>query len=195
MDLYKVLGVSRSASQDEVKKAFRKLALECHPDRNTSGSKASADQAEQRFRAVSEAYEVLGDANKRDLYNRGQAGGYSRSAAGNWNSATSQQYYSPPRARSGWANYRYQQQKQSGVSRNLSAMLRGMTRVDGYFHLLLAGALVGGLLFMNTAGESMWNSMNKGKLFKDIPRHDKVPITKPPTAKSQESQPTVKTSA
>jgi len=50
----------------------------------------------------------------------------------------------------------------TGVSRNLSAMLRGMTRVDGYFHLLLAGALVGGLLFMNTAGESMWNSMNKG---------------------------------
>ncbi len=49
-----------------------------------------------------------------------------------------------------------------GFSRNLSAMLRGMTRVDGYFHLLLAGALVGGLLFMNTAGESMWNSMNKG---------------------------------
>ncbi|KAL0035293.1 hypothetical protein WJX79_010674 [Trebouxia sp. C0005] len=178
MDLYKVLGVPRSASQDEVKKAFRKLALECHPDRNTGGSKASADHAEQRFRAVSEAYEVLGDANKRDLYNRGQAGGYPRSSAGNWNSATSQQYYSPPRARSGWANYRYQQQKQSGVSRNLSAMLRGMTRVDGYFHLLLAGALVGGLLFMNTAGESMWNSMNKGKLFKDIPRRDKVPITK-----------------
>ncbi len=50
----------------------------------------------------------------------------------------------------------------AGFSRNLSAMLRGMTRVDGYFHLLLAGALVGGLLFMNTAGESMWNSMNKG---------------------------------
>ncbi len=50
----------------------------------------------------------------------------------------------------------------AGFSRNLSAMLRGMTRVDGYFHLLLAGALVGGLLFMNTAGESMWNNMNKG---------------------------------
>ena len=50
----------------------------------------------------------------------------------------------------------------AGFSRSLSAMLRGMTRVDGYFHLLLAGALVGGLLFMNTAGESMWNSMNKG---------------------------------
>lgn len=195
MDLYRVLGVSRNASQDDVKKAFRKLALECHPDRNTGGSKASADHAEQRFRAVSEAYEVLGNANKRDMYNRGQAGGYPRSSAGNWNSATSQQYYSPTRARAGWANYRYQQQKQSGFSRSLSAMLRGMTRVDGYFHLLLAGALVGGLLFMNTAGESMWNSMNKGKLFKDIPCQDKVPVTKPPTAKSQEPQPSIRTSA
>ena len=49
--------------------------------------------------------------NKRDLYNRGQASGYPRQTAGSWNSATSQQYYASPRARSGWANFRYQQQK------------------------------------------------------------------------------------
>jgi len=55
------------------------------------------------------------------MYNRGQAGGYTRSSAGNWNSATSQQYYSPPRARSGWANYRYQQQKQSGATSQVSS--------------------------------------------------------------------------
>ena len=48
------------------------------------------------------------------------------------------------------------------MSAHLSAFLRGMTRYDAYFHMLLAGALVGGLLFMNTAGESAWNSLNKG---------------------------------
>ena len=48
------------------------------------------------------------------------------------------------------------------MSGHLSAFLRGMTRYDAYFHLLLGGALVGGLLFMNTAGETLWNSRNKG---------------------------------
>lgn len=192
MDLYKVLGVSRHASQDEVKKAFRKLALECHPDRNAGGSKASAEQAEQRFRAVSEAYEVLGDVNKRDLYNRGQANGYARQTAGNWNSATSQQYYASPRARSGWANFRYQQQKrkQAGMPGAFASILRNMTRVDTYFHLLLAGSLVGGLLLMNTAGESMWNSVNKGKLFKDLPETQQP--FKPKAKPRKDSKPSAK---
>lgn len=53
----------------------------------------------------------------------------------------------------------------AGMSRSFSVLLRGMTRYDAYFHLLLAGALVGGLLFMNTAGEAVWNSLNKGVRF------------------------------
>lgn len=184
MDLYKVLGVSRHASQEEVKKAYRKLALQCHPDRNSSGSRASADQAESRFRAVSEAYEVLGNENKRDMYNKRQVSGYPHSP-GTQNAATNQQYYSPPKPRSGWSNYRYQQQKQSGMSGHLSAFLRGMTKHDGYFHMLLAGTLVGGMLFMATAGETMWNSLNKGKLFKDLPIKTGLPEKKAASSKSQ----------
>lgn len=185
MDLYKVLGVARHASQDEVKKAFRKLALECHPDRNAGGSKASAEQAAKRFQAVSEAYEVLGNEGKRDLYNKGQASSYSRS--GQTASGTSQQYYSAPRARSGWANYRYQQQRRpTSISANLAAFLRGMTKYDGYFHLLMGGALVGGILFMGTAGEAMWNTINKGKLFKDLPPNE-IPARKKATPKAVQS--------
>lgn len=62
-DYYKTLGVSRSASQDEIKKSFRKLARENHPDRN-KGDKG----AEERFKEISEAYEVLGDEEKRKKY-------------------------------------------------------------------------------------------------------------------------------
>ncbi|MBO0870861.1 MAG: molecular chaperone DnaJ [Micromonosporaceae bacterium] len=62
-DFYAVLGVSRSASTDDIKKAYRKAARESHPDRNP-GDRA----AEQRFKAISEAYDVLSDERKRKEY-------------------------------------------------------------------------------------------------------------------------------
>lgn len=61
-DYYKVLGLSRSASADEIKKAYRRLAREFHPDKNADKS------AEDRFKDVSEAYEVLSDPDKRRAY-------------------------------------------------------------------------------------------------------------------------------
>ncbi|MDJ0726678.1 MAG: DnaJ C-terminal domain-containing protein [Prochloraceae cyanobacterium] len=64
-DYYSILGVSKTASAEEIKKSFRKLALKYHPDRNP-GNK----QAEARFKEISEAYEVLGDAEKRKKYDR-----------------------------------------------------------------------------------------------------------------------------
>jgi molecular chaperone DnaJ len=64
-DYYEVLGVSRQASEEEIKKAYRKMALQYHPDRNR-GDK----EAEVRFKDAAEAYEVLHDPQKRDLYNR-----------------------------------------------------------------------------------------------------------------------------
>ena len=65
-DYYEVLGVSRGASADEVKQAFRRLALKYHPDRNSSNKQ----EAEERFKEISEAYEVLGDAQKRTTYDQ-----------------------------------------------------------------------------------------------------------------------------
>lgn len=61
-DYYKVLGVSRSASADEIKRAYRKLARQYHPDRN------KAKGAEDKFKNVNEAHEVLGNAEKRKAY-------------------------------------------------------------------------------------------------------------------------------
>jgi molecular chaperone DnaJ len=62
-DYYSVLGVERSASQEEIKKAYRKLSMEHHPDRN-SGNKASED----KFKEINEAYSTLSDVNKRREY-------------------------------------------------------------------------------------------------------------------------------
>jgi len=75
-DYYEILGVSRTASGDEIKKAYRRLALTYHPDRNPDDP-----EAEQKFKEVSDAYSVLSDQEKRAIYDRygheglkGQAG-------------------------------------------------------------------------------------------------------------------------
>lgn len=64
-DYYEVLGVTRNSSEDAIKKAYRKLALQYHPDRNPDNA-----EAEERFKEASEAYGVLQDPEKRELYDR-----------------------------------------------------------------------------------------------------------------------------
>src|SRR5438045_4365791 len=69
-DYYEILGVNKTASADEIKKAYRKVAMQFHPDRNP-GDKG----AEEKFKEAAEAYEVLSDADKRSQYDRfGHAG-------------------------------------------------------------------------------------------------------------------------
>jgi molecular chaperone DnaJ len=65
-DYYKALGVTKKASQDEIKKAYRKLARQYHPDRNPGD-----ERAENRFKEIQQAYDVLGDTDKRKQYDRG----------------------------------------------------------------------------------------------------------------------------
>src|SRR5690349_4939025 len=64
-DFYAVLGVSASATQDEIKKQYRKLAARYHPDKNPNDPKAA-----DRFKEISEAYQVLGDAERRKQYDQ-----------------------------------------------------------------------------------------------------------------------------
>ena len=63
-DYYSILGISKNASDDEIKKAYRKLALKFHPDKNKS------PEAEEKFKLIAEAYEVLSDKKKRDIYDQ-----------------------------------------------------------------------------------------------------------------------------
>jgi molecular chaperone DnaJ len=79
-DFYEVLGVNRDASEDDIKKAYRKLAMKHHPDRN-QGEDAKA--SEEKFKEVKEAYEILSDASKRAAYDRFGHAGVDPSAGGN----------------------------------------------------------------------------------------------------------------
>lgn len=79
-DYYEVLGVSKNASEADIKKAYRRLAMKHHPDRNSGGQ---AEEAEKSFKEAKEAYEILSDAQKRAAYDQfGHAGVDPRMGAG-----------------------------------------------------------------------------------------------------------------
>lgn len=95
-DYYSVLGISRTATQEEIKKAYRNLAFKYHPDRNP-GDK----DAEEKFKKISEAYNILGDEKKRAEYDRfgSASSGYSTENSYSQNSYQNyyqQQSYSDP---------------------------------------------------------------------------------------------------
>ena len=82
-DYYKILGLERNASEDEVRKAYRKLAMQYHPDRNPNDK-----QAEERFKEINEAYQVLNDPKKRahyDKFGNDYANWQGRGAPGDFN--------------------------------------------------------------------------------------------------------------
>ena len=72
-DYYEVLGVNKDASESEIKKAYRKLAVKHHPDKNPEDS-----EAEEKFKEIGEAYEVLMDDQKRAAYDRYGHGAFSQ---------------------------------------------------------------------------------------------------------------------
>lgn len=77
MDLYGILGIEKNASKDEIKKAYRKLAMKYHPDRNSGDT-----EAEKKFKEVNEAYSTLSDDSKRQQYDMFGSTGW---ATGGWN--------------------------------------------------------------------------------------------------------------
>lgn len=114
-DLYKILGVPRSASAEEIKKAYREAAFKYHPDRNAGDS-----IAEDKFKKISAAYSVLGDETKRAEYDRyGSADEYARAASyTRQNGQTGQAYAQDPFGADFWTWYEQAMNAQRDRSSN-----------------------------------------------------------------------------
>ena len=85
-DYYEVLGVQKNATDDELKKAYRKLAIKYHPDRQQGKSDEEKKAAEEKFKEAAEAYDVLSNKDKRARYDQfgfaGAQGGFGGGGAG-----------------------------------------------------------------------------------------------------------------
>lgn len=87
-DYYSILGISKNATQDEIKKAYRNLAFKYHPDRNPDDK-----QAEEKFKKISEAYDTLGDEKKRAEYDKFGSAGTSYNSENSYYQNSYQNYY------------------------------------------------------------------------------------------------------
>lgn len=87
-DYYSILGISKNATQEEIKKAYRNLAFKYHPDRNPDDKRA-----EEKFKKISEAYDTLGDEKKRAEYDRFGSAGTSYNSENSYYQNSYQNYY------------------------------------------------------------------------------------------------------
>ncbi|XP_058205750.1 chaperone protein dnaJ 72 isoform X1 [Rhododendron vialii] len=162
MDHYKALGLSRSASKEEIKQAFRKLAMQYHPDKHSHSPKPVRDNATLRFKLVSEAYEVLIDDRKRADYNL-------RSYNNNNNNYN---YNNNNNGRRSNPSYGYGYDYRSGPKSRYS-FYRGYY-YDGFLtprsillNLAFTGVVLGGIVIIESSRDALWKLQNPGKSFED----------------------------
>eukprot|EP00995_Heteronema_vittatum_P005451 NODE_1857_length_877_cov_550.287440_g916_i2.p1 GENE.NODE_1857_length_877_cov_550.287440_g916_i2~~NODE_1857_length_877_cov_550.287440_g916_i2.p1 ORF type:complete len:281 (-),score=83.10 NODE_1857_length_877_cov_550.287440_g916_i2:35-850(-) len=100
-DHYKLLGVEQASSADDIKKAYRTLALKYHPDKCAADTPAQKAEAERKFKEVNEAYAILSDATKRQDYDRQSGVGASCGPSAAYYSSANHYYDMPPGYRGG----------------------------------------------------------------------------------------------
>ncbi|XP_073062266.1 chaperone protein dnaJ 72-like [Primulina eburnea] len=166
MDHYQVLGLRKSASKEEIKQAFRNLAMQFHPDKHSQSSQHSRDSATFKFKQISEAYETLIDDRKRADYN------ISRSAYGAAQNKRYDYAYDRGAARNSYGNaYGYSGSASKGAGDFTFAKfemgLRYLTTRSFLLNATFAGILLSGLYIVDTGGETLWKMHNPGKSFEE----------------------------
>lgn len=171
MDYYKVLGLRRDATKDEIKASYRKMALKFHPDRHAKASKAVQDDALRQFKMVSEAYDVLSDDKKRAAYSKAGSCYGNRSNYGegyNTHRSTYSGGYST--YRSGYNTY---QRSTRGPTYSYNwgfgfgSPRLYFSSMDFLIHAVLVGVLAGGLFVADATGKAIWQRNNKGRSFEE----------------------------
>ncbi|KAK6127127.1 hypothetical protein DH2020_039138 [Rehmannia glutinosa] len=172
MDHYKVLGVHKNASKDEIKQAFRELAMKFHPDKHSQSSEHLRDSATHKFKQLSEAYETLTDDRKRAEYNlKRNAYGYGAHQSKNYN-------YNYGRG-GGGAGYTYsnpygygysesaRRSGGDGIYTKFEIGLRYLTTKSFLLNATFVGVLLGGMYIIDASGKALWEMRNPGKSFEE----------------------------
>ncbi|CAH2058576.1 unnamed protein product [Thlaspi arvense] len=165
VDHYQVLGVTRNATKQEVKDAFRRLAVKYHPDKHAQSPEHVRQNATVRFKIVSEAYEVLNDDRKRASYNAVSDSDCFRRTGGS--------YSSNPYGNRGGGAYGYgygysaRNRQASGFSSGVDSAFRYLTTRAFLLNLALAGGLYFAFTAIDTSGETLWKMRNSGKSFEE----------------------------
>lgn len=166
MDHYETLGLSRIATKEEIKEAFRRSALNFHPDRHAQASDAVKQRAILRFKQASEAYEVLVDDRKRADYDLSHRHG---KGFGGWSSRASHAAsagHSAP-AYGGGGGYPRRPTGVGGSVYNVENLLKFITMRGFLMSLTFASLLIGGAIAVERSVDSLWKYNNTGKSFED----------------------------
>ncbi|CAN7138097.1 unnamed protein product [Brassica rapa subsp. narinosa] len=163
VDHYQVLGVTRNATKQEVKEAFRRLAVKYHPDKHAQSPDHVRLNATVRFKLVSEAYEVLNDDRKRASYNAVSDSDCFRRTGGTYSNPYGNRYgygygygYSSRNSRQG-----------SSFSSAFESTFRYLTTRAFLLNLALAGGMYFAFTAINSSGETLWKMRNSGKSFEE----------------------------
>lgn len=178
MDYYKVLGIGRDASKEEIKAAFRRQALDCHPDKHTHSPNSVRVSATHRFKLISEAYDVLRDDRKRALYNSTAASSSSSSSSYSRNNSTKgyggyyhqyNSYHSSYRHNNtkGSYSFYYGPADSYDIHSKLSSVFRFLSARVLLLNFAFACALVGGSFVFDMGREALWKMHNSGKSFEE----------------------------
>ncbi|VFQ61579.1 unnamed protein product [Cuscuta campestris] len=171
MDHYKVLGVNRDASKESIKQAFRKLAVEFHPDKHANSPPHVRERATLKFKHLSHAYETLMDDRKRADFNiRSSFSSNPSSSSYHWNrSYYRDQNPGGDHRNSGGCgyNYGYTRSGRASYINKLEMLLRLMTARTSLLHLTFAGLLLGASVAIDSGGKALWEMHNSGKSFED----------------------------
>lgn len=148
MDYYEVLEIPKTATADEIKKAYRQLAKKYHPDQN-QGDKA----AEEKFKKINEAYTVLSDPEKRKMYDGGYYGSqyentrsYGGANSGTYGADPFQQFWEE------WARHQQAYQKRYSYHTTKSDHNKRTFRTSGPGAIIGIGVLIFGVLFLLRVG-------------------------------------------
>ncbi|XP_074287163.1 chaperone protein dnaJ 72 [Silene latifolia] len=165
-DHYKVLGITKHASKDDIKHAFRKLAVQFHPDKHAQSPKSARDAATLKFKQVSEAYEVLIDDRKRAAYNFTRYTTNYSSNSGNYHGTSYNNGYNARYYHRGGSFYRPPPSSKRFVL-NVEAVLQYMMTRGFLLNLAFAGVLLGGTVAVDMSRETLWKIRNPGKSFEE----------------------------